>query len=159
MAPPTTRITVFGGTWPAQIWRLFMLHAAPTFPSRDFPSPDVSYVSVAVDVTQDPYCLPNAYTLPQNIETLQFIAGTEPTLTCTTPTELQSVTVPSVIGLSQAAATALLEQAGFYVNVQIAVSTQPAGTVISQSPSAGTSAYQTSTITITVSKDESATQP
>jgi penicillin-binding protein 1A len=157
MAPPTTRITVFGGTWPAQIWRVFMLQAAATFPVRDFPSPDVEYVSVAVDVTQDPYCLPNAYTLPQNIETLQFILGTEPLLTCTTPTELQTVTVPSVIGLSQAAATALLEQAGFYVSVQIAVSTQPPGTVISQSPSAGTSEYQTSTITITVSKNESPT--
>jgi hypothetical protein len=134
-----------------------MLKAAATFPERAFPSPDVEYVSVAVDVTQDPYCLPNTYTLPQNIETLQFIVGTEPLLTCTTPTELQTVTVPSVIGLSQAAATALLEQAGFYVSVQIAVSTQPPGTVISQSPSAGTSEYQTSTITITVSKNETTT--
>ncbi len=25
MEPPRTRITVFGGTWPAQIWRLFMV--------------------------------------------------------------------------------------------------------------------------------------
>jgi penicillin-binding protein 1A len=159
MAPPTTRITVFGGTWPAQIWRLFMLQAAATFPVRDFPSPDVEYVSVAVDITQDPYCLPNAYTLPQNTETLQFIVGTEPILTCTTPTELQSVAVPSVIGLSQAAAMALLEQAGFYVNVQIAVSTQPPGTVISQSPSAGVTAFQTSTVTITVSKNETSPGP
>ena len=28
MEPPRTRITVFGGTWPAQIWRLFMERAA-----------------------------------------------------------------------------------------------------------------------------------
>ncbi len=27
MEPPRTRITVFGGTWPAQIWRLFMEEA------------------------------------------------------------------------------------------------------------------------------------
>ena len=57
------RITVFGGTWPAQIWRLFMLKAAAGLPVRSFPTPDVGYVSVAVDVTQDPYCLPNPYTL------------------------------------------------------------------------------------------------
>ena len=98
MEPPRTRITVFGGTWPAQIWRLFMLRAAAGFPVRDFPTPQVGYVSVTVDVTQDPACLPNAYTLPQNIETLQFIAGTEPTKSCSTPNKVQSVPVPSVIG-------------------------------------------------------------
>jgi beta-lactam-binding protein with PASTA domain len=37
--------------------------------------------------------------------------------------------------------------------VLLAISTQPAGTVISQSPSAGVPAYQTSSVTITVSKD------
>ena len=153
MAPPTTRITVFGGTWPAQIWRNFMLKAALTYDVREFPTPEVNYVAVAVDVTQDPYCLPNQYTLPQNIQTLDFIGGTEPTQTCSTPTSLQVVTVPSVVGLSQAAAMTLLGDAGFYVRVLVETSTQPPGTVISQSPAAGVSAYQTSTVTITVSKD------
>ncbi len=148
-----TRITVFGGTWPAQIWRLFMEKAATTFPVRSFPTPDVNYVAVAVDVTQDPYCLPNQFTLPQNIQTLEFIAGTEPTRTCTEPSSLQSIPVPSVVGLSQAAAMTILGDAGFYVKVVLAVSTQPPGTVISQSPSAGVSAYQTSSVLITVSKD------
>jgi penicillin-binding protein 1A len=155
MEPPTTRITVFGGTWPAQIWRLFMLKAALTFPVRQFPTPQVNYIAVAVDVTQDPYCLPNQYTLPQNIQTLEFIAGTEPTKSCTTPTSLQQIAVPSVVGLSQAAAMTLLADAGFYVKVLIATSTQPPGTVISQSPSAGVAAYQTSTVTITVSENAS----
>jgi len=153
MAPPTTRITVFGGTWPAQIWRNFMLKAALTYDVREFPTPEVNYVAVAVDVTQDPYCLPNQYTLPQNIQTLEFIGGTEPTQTCTTPTSLQLVIVPSVVGLSQAAAMTLLGDAGFYVRVLIETSTQPPGTVIYQGPSAGLSAYQTSTVIITVSKD------
>ena len=89
MEPPRTRITVFGGTWPAQIWRLFMLEGGRGPAVRTFPTPEVGYVSVAVDVTQDPYCLPNPYTLPQNIDDLEFIAGTEPTKTCTTPTTLQ----------------------------------------------------------------------
>jgi len=155
MEPPTTRITVFGGTWPAQIWRLFMLKAALTFPVRQFPTPEVNYVAVAVDITQDPYCLPNQYTLPQNVQTLEFISGTEPTKTCTTPTSLQQIPVPSVVGLSQAAAMTLLADAGFYVKVLIATSTQPPGTVISQSPSAGVPAYQTSTVTITVSESQS----
>ena len=101
MEPPRTRITVFGGTWPAQIWRLFMLRAAAGLPQRDFPTPEVGYVSVSVDVTQSPSCLPNAYTLPQHIDTLQFIQGTEPSKICTTPTRVQSVPVPSVIGLDR----------------------------------------------------------
>jgi serine/threonine-protein kinase len=62
------------------------------------------------------------------------------------------VVVPSVIGHSQASATAILEHAGFNVEVVVTASTQPDGSVIAQSPSAGTSLYQTSTITITVSE-------
>ncbi len=152
MQPPRTRITVFGGTWPAQIWHTFMARAVAHMPVRPFPSPSVSYVSVAVDVTQNPYCLPNQYTLPQNIVTLQFIQGTQPTRTCRTPTSAARVTVPSVIGLSQSGAERRLAQAGFYVVVKLVGSTQPPGTVISQSPPAGTQALQTTTVTITVSK-------
>ena len=152
MEPPRTRITVFGGTWPAQIWRLFMLRAAADLPEREFPTPEVGYLSVSVDVSQSPYCLPNAYTLPQNIDTLQFIEGTEPTEVCTSPRKVQSVPVPSVIGLDQASAALALEDSGFYVEVRVEPSTQPAGTVIYQSPSAGTSATQTSTVTVTVSE-------
>ncbi len=151
MEPPRTRITVFGGTWPAQIWRLFMLRAASGLPSRDFPTPEVGYVSVSVDVTQSPPCLPNAYTLPTDIDTVQFIQGTEPTNVCTTPTRVQSVQVPSVIGLDQATATLLLEEAGFFVEARLEVSTQPPGTVIYQGPPAGTQATQTGVATITVS--------
>jgi penicillin-binding protein 1A len=152
MEPPRTRITVFGGTWPAQIWRLFMVHATRGLPARGFPTPQVDYVDVAVDVTQDRLCLPNRYTLPQNVEILSFIEGTEPTRICELPDSLQLVVVPSVIGQRQSEAIARLENAGFYVEVEVIESTQPPGTVIGQIPSAGTSAYQTSTITITVSK-------
>jgi penicillin-binding protein 1A len=155
MQPPRTRITVFGGTWPAQIWRLFMTNATDGMPKKDFPTPDVDYVNVAVDTTQDPLCLPNQFTLPQNIDTIPFIEGTEPTRTCKEPSSAQQVSVPSVIGLGQTAAEDLLRRAGFFVELRLAVSTQPVGVVIAQSPQAGTSAYQTSTVRITVWKDTS----
>jgi penicillin-binding protein 1A len=155
MQPPRTRITVFGGTWPAFIWKAFMARAAAHMPVKDFPTPDVQYVNVSVDVTQDPLCLPNQYTLPQNIDALPFIEGTEPTKTCREPSSAQQVSVPSVIGMVQSAAELLLQRAGFFVEVRVADSTQPAGTVVAQTPQAGTSAYQTSTVTITVSKDTS----
>ena len=100
MVPPTTRIAVYGGTWPADIWRLFMLRATAGMPPSPFPVPQVGYVSEAVDVTQDPYCLPNRYTLPINIRTMQFFQGTQPTKVCTTPTASQPLILPSVIGLA-----------------------------------------------------------
>jgi beta-lactam-binding protein with PASTA domain len=122
----------------------------------------VGFVSVSVDASQTPNCLPNPFTLPQNIETLQFIEGTEPTEMCTSPSSLQEVLVPSTVGSSESIAIEGLTQAGFYVEVKTAPSTQPKGTVIAQVPSAGTEAFQTSTVTITVSStvpDGSAASP
>jgi penicillin-binding protein 1A len=156
MEPPRTRITVFGGTWPAQIWRVLMLRATQHLAAATFPTPEVSYLTVAVDSTQSPYCLPNRFTLPQNIEDLTFIVGTEPADVCTTPTTLQQVIVPSVIGFSQSQAMETLRQAGFYIDVTMDESTQPAGTVIYESPAAGTDAFQTDTVTITVAKEPAA---
>jgi penicillin-binding protein 1A len=152
MIAPATRITVFGGTWPAEIWRLFMERAVAGMPVKSFPPPQGRYISVAVDVSQDPYCLPNKFTLMQNVQTLQFVEGTQPRQTCTSPTSLQLATVPSVIGLLQSDAEQQLQAAGFLVKVVVTRSTQPPGTVIYQDPSAGETAYPTSTITITVSK-------
>ncbi len=152
MEPPRTRITVFGGTWPAQIWRLLMLRATVGLPELTFPSPDVGYIAAAVDVTQATACLPNEFTLPQNIEIREFIVGTEPTATCSEPTSLQEGIVPSVIGLDQATAIAQLHDAGFYTRIAVEASTQPAGTAIYQDPQGGTVALQTSTVTVTVGR-------
>jgi serine/threonine-protein kinase len=129
-----------------------MQKATATLPPEAFPTPEVHYVTVAVDVTQEPACLPNEFTPPNHIESLNYVAGTEPTQTCTTPTSLQSVLVPSVIGLDEARATAALTQAGFYVKTVAQESTQPPGTVIYQDPAAGTSKQQTSTVTITLAR-------
>jgi membrane peptidoglycan carboxypeptidase len=154
MEPPRTRITVYGGTWPAQIWRILMLEASRGLPVMDFPDPDVGFVTVAVDASQQPICLPNPFTLPQNVEMMQFTVGTEPTELCTSPSSLQEVLVPSAIGSTEEVAVEWLTDAGFYVDVRTAPSTQPNGTVIFQNPAPGTEAFQTSTVTITVSWTE-----
>jgi len=152
MEPPRTRITVFGGTFPAQIWRVLMLRVTASMPAQAFPTPEVRYLAVAVDVTQQPYCLPNEYTLPMDVEILHFIAGTEPDQVCTTPTSHQKVIVPSVVGFAQADALATLEQSGFYVQVRSETSTQPPGTIIYQTPAGGVPDFQTDTVTVTVAK-------
>jgi penicillin-binding protein 1A len=155
MVPPRTRITVFGGTFPAQIWRLLMLRATANLPPEQFPTPEVRYIDVAVDVTQHPYCLPNEHTLPVDIEVLHFISGTEPSQVCTSPTSDERVIVPSVVGFAANDAKTMLEQSGFYVQIRTEASTQPEGTVIYQTPSGGVTQPQTSTITITVARTPS----
>jgi hypothetical protein len=65
------------------------------------------------------------------------------------------VTVPDVVGQSQASGIAELEGDGFVVAVETAFSsTVPAGDIISQSPSAGSEVPAGSTVTITVSLGE-----
>ena len=45
--------TVYGGTWPASIWRAFMLAATLRLPVKEFgTAPNVGYVTLRVDVTQ-----------------------------------------------------------------------------------------------------------
>jgi penicillin-binding protein 1A len=152
MAFPTVRISrVYGGTWPAQIWRAFMVNATHNIPVQPFPTSDVRFVTLRIDVTQG--CLANPYTPPQNIDTQTFIAGTEPRFkVCRQPTSYQLLPVPSAIGLREGPAIDLLRSAGFAANVVYAPSDQRAGTVIAQDPQAGQRALQTSTVTITVSK-------
>ncbi len=42
MVPPTTRVRVTGGTWPAQIWQLYMGAVLATAPATDFAPPDTT---------------------------------------------------------------------------------------------------------------------
>ncbi len=150
MQYPTTRIKVFGGTWPAQIWHAFMYNATKHIPIRDFPRPEggVEYVTVKLDITQG--CVANPFTPPGNIRSMQFIAGTEPTRVCKEPTSYQYLTVPSVIGMKQSEAVGALRGAGFGVAVELVSSDQPADTVVAQDPDGGTQAQMTSTVTISV---------
>jgi eukaryotic-like serine/threonine-protein kinase len=83
-------------------------------------------------------------------------AGTEVTVGATVDLVISSgqasLTVPDVRGSSQADATSLLLSAGLKVAVAKVFSTQPAGTVISESPAPGSSVPSSSTVTLSVSK-------
>ncbi|HEY7004021.1 MAG TPA: Stk1 family PASTA domain-containing Ser/Thr kinase [Gaiellaceae bacterium] len=72
---------------------------------------------------------------------------------------VKTVSVPSVIGMSEGDARATLEQAGFAVQTVSAPSdSTPSGSVSDQDPSAGTDAQKGSTVTITVSTGPSTTE-
>ena len=65
------------------------------------------------------------------------------------------VSVPNVVNQSEAQAQATLQNAGFNVQVVDQQSSQPAGTVLAQSPLANSKAKKSSTITITVASSAS----
>jgi penicillin-binding protein 1A len=62
-----------------------------------------------------------------------------------------TATVPDVVGLSEGEAISVLGQAGFRANPVEADSTQPAGTVVAQSPAGGSEANLGSSVTIEIS--------
>ena len=149
-----TRIgTVFGGTWPASIWRTFMSAATANMRAKDFPiGPTSEYIVLHIDVTRG--CLANPFTAPSDIETRQYVPGTEPTLrVCTEPSSYQELIVPSVIGLDKDAAIGTLHGAGFNVSVEYADSSETPDIVIEQDPQGGSSLVQTGTVTITVARE------
>lgn len=150
MAYPRVRIAhVTGGSWPAQIWRTFMLRATDGMRVRGFPRPEVvSFVTVDMDVTRG--CVANDFTPPDLIESFQFVSGTEPTEVCSEPSTYQLLDVPSVIGLAEDEARTALEEAGFAVEIEREPSDQPLETVIAQDPAPGEQALHTSAVTVTV---------
>lgn len=151
--PPTcrpTRLRVTGGSWPTQIWQLFMLKALEGIPASTFSVPRLEVVNVRVDATRG--CLPNQYTPADTIESQSYIKGTEPTELCTEPTGPVLAKVPSVVGYPGAEAVALLERAGFKVAKEDESSRlYPPGRVIRQAPEGGTDASAGSTVTIWIS--------
>ncbi|MBW3664032.1 MAG: PBP1A family penicillin-binding protein [Actinobacteria bacterium] len=136
MEPPTTRIRVEGGRWPAEIWKGFAARALDGTPPSAFPVPEVDLVVVDVDVTRN--CLPNPYTPQELIEPRQYLRGTEPIERCNEPTGPPLDDVPSVTGLPLAVAQQLLEDKGFVVATRPEASLVfPPGIVTRQRPSPG----------------------
>ncbi|RJP27438.1 MAG: PBP1A family penicillin-binding protein [Actinobacteria bacterium] len=150
-------ITVYGGTFPAQIWRKFMENAlvdvpASAFPEAEFAGEEDESEWVTLTICSDsglratPFC--------PHTETKTFRRGEEPSGTCTIHnTQTQKVNVPAVTGLTEAGASAAIRGAGLNPAVNYAYSSAaPQGTVINQSPLAGTSVNIGSTVSITVSQ-------
>lgn len=145
---------VYGGTWPALIWRAFMVAATANMPEREFPiAPVVNYVTLRVDVSRG--CLANEYTPPQVVDTVQYAAGSEPEMqVCDEPDSYQQLVIPSVVGLQKDAAISTLRGSGFNVAVEYTDGDQPEGTVVEQEPAGGGRLVQTGTVTITVARGD-----
>ncbi|MBN2026831.1 MAG: PBP1A family penicillin-binding protein, partial [Actinobacteria bacterium] len=96
-------ITVFGGTFPAQIWKKFMTNALANVPASEFPEAEFAgsedeseWVTVTIctdsGMRATPFC--------PHTETRSFRRGEEPTGTCPIHnTQTQKVNVPGVTGM------------------------------------------------------------
>ena len=145
-----TRIgNVTGGSFPAMIWRSFMVQVAPRYEVQEFRQPADRFIRVPVDVTRG--CVANEDTPEENIRYLPFNPGSTPTQRCP-EVEVGTGGVPSVIGMSAETAYDILQEAGFTVVQSIEDNdSYPPGTVVEQDPAPGTSATPGSTIALIVS--------
>ena len=154
-------ITVYGGTFPAQIWKKFMEKALEDVPPSEFPKAEFGYgeeeesEEVTVTICTESGLL--ATSLCPHTETRTYRRGEEPTQQCPIHnSQNQRVTVPGVTGMSESEAVAAIRGVGLNPVVNYAYSNTAAkGKVIGQSPLAGTSVTSGSAVSIIVSRGAS----
>jgi 1A family penicillin-binding protein len=128
MVPPTTRIRVTGGSWPTQIWALYMEAALAEVPVLQFDEPHLS-----ADGAPDPAA-----------------AGG---LAMADSASSQLVTNTS--GMNEQLATEILTRAGFVVVTEYVADAQyPPGIVVGSLPVAGASATGGSEVLILIANGE-----
>jgi penicillin-binding protein 1A len=191
MRPPRTRITVTGGSWPAQIWQRFAGTALAETPASAFPLPRAGPPSTTTTtrarVDRDRVPVPDVVgqTVPAATRTLSnagyeirlrdapsrevpkdVVMGQQPSAGVLTRAGAlvtivvasgppRQVAVPDVLGAYPDEAAATLRSAGFGVSIQVKPEPPPgnparAGRVWMQSPIAGTTADQGTTVVLGV---------
>ena len=126
MVPPRTDIRVTGGSYPARIWHDYMDVATDRYPIAGFVPPPVTTTTVP-----PPPLVPVTATPATSDGPRQALA--------------------SVVGLDDASASLTLQEQGFRVRVvQHPDASAPIGTVLAQSPPAGTALAAGSYVSIVV---------
>ncbi|GAI04984.1 unnamed protein product, partial [marine sediment metagenome] len=95
---------VVGGTFPAEIWRIFMTKALENVPVSDFPSPEKKLIEV--EVCSSSGLIPGPFCPDSEKQLSLFIEGSEPKEYCN---EHNKVSIPNLIGLSKDEAIKILE--------------------------------------------------
>ena len=95
---------VVGGTFPADIWRIFMTEALKDVPASDFPKPDKGLVEI--EVCSSSGLLPGPFCPATERQLSMFVEGSEPKTYCN---EHNKVSIPNLIGLSKDEAIKILE--------------------------------------------------
>ena len=103
--------TIVGGTYPADIWREFMISALEDVPVSDFEKPDKELVDIKVCTVSN---LLTTFWCPEETNEWHiFIEGEEPEDICNVHNKVE---VPSAVGLSTEEARALFENLYFVID-------------------------------------------
>ncbi|MCB0993100.1 MAG: PBP1A family penicillin-binding protein [Acidimicrobiales bacterium] len=121
MVPPTTRIRVTGGTWPAEVWQMFMTSALAETPASDFELGD--------PIEDEPSADDSAGDSQDRVDAGDDAAAADEVVA---PGEL----VSDVVGMRSDLASDILTRAGFVVSTESVPDDQyPPGVVASMKPS------------------------
>lgn len=134
MVPPTTGIRITGGSYPAQIWQNFVSTALANVPVVDFTAP------------------PAPVTTTTTLAASATTVAAAPSTTARPLAMSSGASVPAVVGLSRTAAVAAIERAGLEAQVKMVGSSDEPGSVLDQSPVAGSSVDIGSTVVIAVAE-------
>lgn len=150
-------VRVTGGSWPAQIWNLYMTEALANTPADDFykpPNSDLVQVQVCADSGQIawPWC-------PKK-ESRSFFPGKVPTEKCTLH-KAQDIAMPSLIGMHLDDAWKAMKAAG--LSPSLAFKSDPTkgqDIVVDQNPKPGQKVHQgTSQVSIVVAGPPGSVSP
>jgi len=104
---PMSRIRdtiVVGGTFPADIWRIFMIEALKDVPASDFPKPEKGLVEI--EVCSSSGLLPGPFCPEIERQLSMFVEGSEPKTYCD---KHNQITMPNLIGLGKDETIKILE--------------------------------------------------
>ena len=155
MEPPTTEVTVVGGSYPAQIWAAFAAEALDGVAFGAMPAPDLDG-NVTVEVDTSTGFLAGPFCPRSHIESFTLPAGHTPSVVCPVHNpdgvvDVGSVLVPNVIGENLIEATGQLQASGFSATVEwVDGGDLPQGTIFNQTPSGGFPAQFGAAILLTV---------
>jgi penicillin-binding protein 1A len=143
------RMTISGGTLPAEAWARFASAALAAVPPNDFAVTADALVSTVVDVSRR--CLPNDWTPAALKQPRTFVKGTEPTEICAEPHRPDLVPAPALSGLARETAAEVAAAAELQlVFVEVYGTGDPAGLVLDQSPRPGTPLRSGATVSVRV---------
>jgi len=148
---------VYGGTFPAEIWRKFMSKALSGVKASNFERPKGGLSYIKVDTTDGIDMLANEFCPEENVKYMIIAKGTSPNLPkCDRHEAPPNVKVPNVIGMSLDVAEQTLTDLGFIINISYSPSkVVPKDQVVAQSPGEGSEIAQGSGVEIAVSSGPS----
>jgi penicillin-binding protein 1A len=125
MTPPLTPITVYGGTYPARIWKGVMEAALADIPPSDFPAPPSTTTTTSTTVLGEAAAVPNVEGKTAEEATAELKAANFSVKTV----NVESDEFPAGIVVNQAPQGATMAPQGSQVTLEVAIAPNRTATV------------------------------